>query len=631
MDLAAPLAQREWLETNALGGFAASTASGIHTRRYHGLLIAAQHPPGQRVALLSQLDETLVINGQRYELGAHQYPGVVHPRGFEYLTGFSDQPFPTWRYEIGDAVLEKSLFLVDGQNTLVVEYRLTGAAKAQLEIRPLVAFRDVHSLPHENAAFRPLLETAGPAVLALKPYPDQPALYFGHNAESIVPSGHWYRDFEYAIERERGLDCVEDLNQPFVLQFQLDHAATLVVATEPHTAAEAEGFRASESARRAQWKTPLQKAADQFLVRRAAGGWTVIAGYPWFTDWGRDTMIALPGLMLATGRHDAARDVLAGFAQSVSQGMLPNWFPEQGRPPEFNTIDASLWLFEAAQFYLDATGDRLFVERELYPALTEIVRWHLRGMRYGIRVDDDGLLAGGEEGVQLTWMDAKVGDHVITPRHGKPVEIQALWYNALRILQNLASLFGEPVARIRCAELADWAVLNFEPLFWNREAGCLFDVVDGQRADASIRPNQVFALSLTHPLLTGDRAHQVLAIVERELLTPMGLRSLAPSSLAYRARYEGTVAERDGAYHQGTVWPWLIGPFVRAYLRAHGDSTQAQAQARQWLQPLAQRIEATGQLCEIADGDAPHRDRGCPAQAWSVAEFARAWATATAE
>lgn len=622
---------REWLETNGLGGYALSTVTGIHTRRYHGLLVAALQPPGGRVHLLAKLEETLIVAGQRYELAANQYPGTVHPQGHRFLASFTTQPFPTWRYQAAGAVLEKSVFLVDGANTLVVEYRYQGPAHAQLELRPLVSFRDHHALTHENAGFRGTFEQAAPDVLSLKPYADSPTLFFGHNALGLVPTRHWYRNFNYAIERERGLEYEEDLFQPFVLQYTLDRAACLIASTEPLGTAGLSALREQERARRALLDSPLKKAADQFLVRRAGNGRTVVAGYPWFTDWGRDTMIALPGLMLATGRNNDARDILAGFAQATSQGMLPNWFPEAQRAPEYNTIDASLWFFEATQAYLDRTHDLAFVEREIYPVLKEIVRWHLRGTRFGIRVDDDGLLEGGAHGVQLTWMDAKVGDHVITPRHGKPVEIQALWYNALRILQNLASLLQDPVTRIRSAELADWLVRHFEPLFWNRDASCLYDVVQGDQADASIRPNQILALSLTHPLLTGDRAQQVLAVVERDLLTPMGLRTLAPSDASYRATYQGTVAQRDSAYHQGTVWPWLMGPFIHAYLRVHGHSAAARRQASQWLQPLAEQLNQTGQLCEIADGDPPPAPRGCPAQAWSVAEFARALAATQEE
>ena len=621
MNFADPAAQREWLETNGLGGFASGAVAGHHTRRYHGLLVAALRPPGDRMLLLSKVEETLVLDGLRHELGVNEFPGVVHPRGYELLQRFTADPFPTWHYRIGEAELRKQVFLVDGQNTVVIRYAWNGPARAQLEVRPLTAFRDYHSLGKENAQYRNAVATPGANVLELKPYEGQPALYFGHNAASVAPTGYWYRDFEYATERERGLDYREDLHQPFVLQYEIGQTARLIVSTEPHSAAQAESLEASERARRAAMADPLQRAAAQFFAVRA-GGATVVAGYPWFTDWGRDTMIALPGLMRITRRHDAAKEILAGFARFASQGTLPNWFPENGQQAEYNTIDAALWFFEATQAYLDATGDALFIQREIYPVLRSIVRWHLRGTRYNIHVEEDGLVTGGGEGVQLTWMDAKIGDWVVTPRTGKAVEIQALWYNALRILQNLASQFDDPVTRIRCAELADWMVRHFEPLFWNRELDCLYDVVDGEHYDASVRPNQVLAASLTHPLLTGERARQMLHVVEQELLTSMGLRSLSPRDLRYRPNYEGGVRQRDSAYHQGTVWPWLIEPFVKAHLRAYGHSAEARAQVATWLAPLEAHLAEHGQLPEIADGDAPHTPRGCPAQAWSVAALA---------
>jgi predicted glycogen debranching enzyme len=626
MNFAESASTAEWLETNALGGFAASTATGLNSRRYHALLTAALTPPGERMVLLSKVEETLIAAGERFQLSTNQYPGALHPTGFEFLDSFTPTPIPTWRFTAGGVTLTKRLFLVDGENTLVIEYSLDSPnAGVRLEVRPLVAFRGYHALTQENSGFRAQVDPAGPDVLCLQPYAGGPELFFGHNATAVIPTGHWYRNFEYSLERERGLDYREDLQQPFVLDFPLGSPATLVVSTSPQPAAGAALLFRRESQRRDALDTPVHRAADQFLVRRAEG-WTVIAGYPWFTDWGRDTMIALPGLMAATKRYDAARGILATFAQFTSQGMLPNWFPEDDRPAEYNTMDASLWFFEAVAAYYEATGDRTFVERDLYPVLKSIVHWHLRGTRYGIHVDDDGLLTGGADGVQLTWMDAKLGDWVVTPRRGKAVEIQALWYNALRILEGLALDFYDPVTRLRSAEMADWALRHFEPLFWNYGTDCLFDCVDGGNRDAAIRPNQVLAASLRHPLLTGDRAARMIAVVERELLTPMGLRTLSPRDPRYRAVYEGTPAERDSAYHQGTVWPWLIGPFIDAYLRVHERSAGAVAQAAAWLEPLREHLEREGQICEIADAEAPHRPRGCPAQAWSVAEFARAWA-----
>jgi predicted glycogen debranching enzyme len=366
----------------------------------------------------------------------------------------------------------------------------------------------------------------------------------------------------------------------------------------------------------------LERAAAQFVVQRGSGK-TIIAGYHWFSDWGRDTMIALPGLTLTTGRHPIARQILQEFASVMDQGMLPNRFPDSGDIPEYNTVDATLWFFEAARAYAEASGDYAFVRDTLYPRFKEAIEWHLRGTRYGIRVDSDGLLACGVPGVQLTWMDAKIGDWVVTPRHGKPVEIQALWYNALRITEDLARRFDDTGYQAFVRELADQARESFGAQFWNADASCLYDVVQGDQRDSSIRPNQIYAVSLPYAIVCPDKARMVVDTVERELLTPMGLRSLSPRDPNYRGRYEGDGAARDSIYHQGTVWPYLVGAFVDAYLKVHGAA--GRLRAVEILDHLrdAMRSYGLGQLAEIADGDAPHTPRGCIAQAWSIAELLR--------
>ncbi|MBC7911654.1 MAG: glycogen debranching protein, partial [Pyrinomonadaceae bacterium] len=369
----------------------------------------------------------------------------------------------------------------------------------------------------------------------------------------------------------------------------------------------------------------LTLAADQFIVARGSQK-TVIAGYHWFSDWGRDTMIALPGLALVTGRAEVARSILLEFARHVDKGMLPNRFPDAGVEPEYNTVDATLWFFEAVRALLDDTHDEKFVRDNLYDVLAEIIDWHVRGTRYGIRVDTDGLLAAGEEGVQLTWMDAKVGEWVVTPRRGKPVEIQALWYNALRVMEQLAHQFQDETRTGFYGEIAARARASFNQKFWHEEQGCLYDVIDGERRDASIRPNQIFAVSLPHTMLSKERARGVVCVVERDLLTPYGLRSLAQSDPQYRGRYAGDALSRDGAYHQGAVWAWLLGPFIKAYLKVHSEDTAAREKARAWLSPFQKHLSEAGlgQVSEIFDGDAPHAPRGCIAQAWSVAEILRA-------
>jgi predicted glycogen debranching enzyme len=625
---------REWLETNGIGGYASSTVSGMNTRRYHGLLVAATRPPVGRMVLLSKFEETVVVNGRRFELGCNRYPGVIHPRGYEYLADFRRDPLPVFTYEVEGLRLRKSLFMVHGENCTVLQYEFSGAGSGcLLELRPLIAFRDFHSTTHENGAINAALELA-PGFVICCPYHGCPDLHIAHTGGEVHAAGDWYRNFEYTMEEQRGLDFREDLFNPFVLTFDLerDSRPTIIASTEPsHTAQDAALLRDAEIHRRRHISTStdpfvhaLTQAADQFLVRRGAGS-TVIAGYHWFSDWGRDTMISLPGLTLTTKRFDEARGILLAFAEHVDRGMLPNRFPDAGETPEYNTVDATLWFFEAIRALGEHTDDYDFIHARLYDTLADIVAWHERGTRYGIQMDFDGLLMAGEPGVQLTWMDAKVGDWVVTPRHGKPVEIQALWYNALRTIEDLASRFGRAADAKRYAAMAAQAHINFGKAFWNESAGCLCDVVNGDARDASIRPNQLFAVSLHHSLLDTEQAAGVVSTVERHLLTPYGLRTLAPSDPQYRGRYEGDQWHRDAAYHQGTVWPWLMGPFVTAYRRVHGNSPESRDQATRWLADLRRHLEADGlgQLPEVFDGDPPHRARGCIAQAWSVAELLR--------
>src|SRR5712691_2900756 len=629
----------EWLETNGLGGFSSSTIVGLNTRRYHGLLTAATKPPVGRFVLLSKMEETLLINGRHYDLSANQYVGAVYPEGHRYLAEFRLDPFPRFTYRVKRIEIEKRVFMVHGENTVVIEYEirsLDSTLDCSLELRPLIAFRDYHRTTHHNQGLnRSVLADKGVASVA--PYAGLPTLYFGHNAEAVEESGNWYFNFAYPAEQDRGLDAHEDLFNPLVLRFPLRRGATacVIASTQPHEASEAPAMRRREIERRrgvvqrAPSADPLIQqltvAADQFIVRRGELN-SVIAGYHWFADWGRDTLTALPGLTLMTGRPDIARNILEAFAHSADKGMLPNRFPDAGESPEYNSVDAALWLFEAVRSYAHYTGDLAFVRKHLYSKLKEIVEWHLSGTRHGIRADSDGLLACGEPGIQLTWMDAKVGDWVVTPRTGKPVEIQALWYNALRILCDLAHEFGDAGLQTFLRELGDQARGSFDAQFWNAEAGCLYDVVNGEHHDPSIRPNQIFAVSLQYRMLPPEKERQVVEIVERELLTPMGLRSLSPRDPNYRPRYEGGVRERDSAYHQGTVWPWLIGPFISAYVKVHARSQAARQQAGLWLNRFGEHLQAAGlgQISEIADGDPPHEPRGCIAQAWSVAEVLRA-------
>jgi predicted glycogen debranching enzyme len=633
-------ASREWLETNGLGGFASSSIAGLNTRRYHGLLVAATKPPVGRMVLLSKLEETVIIDGEPFDLAANQYPGTIHPQGYRYLASFRIDPYPIFTYHVEGLEIEKSIFMVHGENTTVIDYRIrkAGEQSVALELRPLIAFRDYHSTAHENG-FLDGTVAAAPGLVRLQPYQGVPHLYLAHSHAEVEPASNWYHNFEYRIEQERGLDFREDLFNPCVLRFRLNAAAsaraTVIASTQEHRASEVDLLRSRELARRtavagtAPSDQPLVRqltlAADQYIVSRGEGK-TIIAGYPWFSDWGRDTMISLPGLTLTTGRYDIARDVLLAFAASVDQGMLPNRFPDAGEAPEYNTVDAALWYFEAVRAYLAHTGDYDFVREHLYPVLADIIAWHVRGTRHGIRVDPNGLLAAGEPGVQLTWMDAKIGDWVVTPRHGKPVEIQALWYNALRIMESLAHTFASEGERKRYNGMAEVAKWSFNRLFWNESAGCLYDVVNGGPPDPSIRPNQIFAVSLYHSMLSAERARAVVETVRRDLLTPFGVRSLAPSDPKYAPHYAGDPRSRDSAYHQGTVWPWLLGPFLTAYVKISNGSAESRQQAAGWLRALQEHLAecGLGQISEVFDAEPPFHPGGCPAQAWSVAELLRA-------
>lgn len=630
--------EREWLETNGLGGFASSTIIGLNTRRYHGLLTAATKPPVGRLLLLSKLEETLIVNGERFDLSANQYPGAVHPQGYQFLKEFRLDPFPVFVYEVAGVTLEKSVFLVHGENTTVVQYKRHRKSRAvkecRLEISPLVAFRDYHSTTHENTAINSQVESLE-GLATIHPYDDLPELHFAHNADAMSLTGYWYRSFEFQAERERGLDFKEDLFNHFTLNFDLGKStsASVIASTKRHDATEAEQLLKAEINRRKQLLSGVKRdalvealthAADQFIVARGDQK-TVIAGYHWFSDWGRDTMIALPGLTLTTGRYEIAKSILLEFAKHVDRGMLPNRFPDAGEEPEYNTVDATLWYFEAVRALLAHTNDYDFVRKHLYDTLKDIIAWHKKGTRYQIHVDGDGLLFAGEPGVQLTWMDARIGDWVVTPRIGKPVEIQALWYNALCVMDELATKFGDSSKAACFAQMAEQAKQNFKLQFWNESAACLYDVVDGDARDSSIRPNQIFAASLTHSMLDDDQGRQVVEAVERELLTPVGLRSLSPNDPNYIGIYQGDMRSRDGAYHQGTVWPWPMGAFISAYLKINKRSKPARKQARKWLDNLLPHLDEAclGQVSEIFDGDLPHKPRGCVAQAWSVAELLR--------
>ena len=630
------LLELEWLVTNGIGGYASSTVAGVNTRRYHGLLVAATRPPAGRRVLLASMVEELRIGDEVIGLSSAEYEdGSLDPQGWKFITGVKlVGTRPVVSFILGEYVVEKTVWMERGLNQTWVQYTLaSGPGSVELQLLPLVTNRDFHAETRSHEAGVSDAAISGDSIiLTLAGLPDLTVDLDGH--AEIDRFDDWFWNVAHRRERERGFEFVEDLMAPCVVRTRLDPGASFALTAylgrrQDHNASEslsAFDVRAQELLEEAAEPvdTPTQRlvlAADQFLVSRGSREiGTVIAGYHWFGDWGRDTMIALPGLTLATGRAESMRGILVEYASYVSQGMLPNRFPDDTGQPEYNTVDATLWWFEAVAAYLRATGDDSIL-RELLTPMVRVVDWHLRGSRYGIRVDsEDGLLFAGEAGSQLTWMDARAGDWVVTPRIGKPVEVNALWYSALRSLERWLGLAGFDASKTR--DLADRVSVSFRSRFWNEELGYLYDVVDGPDGDdSSLRPNQLFALSVSHPLLHGKLARSVVARVRDELLTPFGLRTLSPSDPKYAGKYGGGPLERDGAYHQGTVWPWLIGTYVDAHLHAFGTVRELDA----LLDELSAHLDdaGLGSIAEIFGGDVPHPPDGCVAQAWSVAEVLR--------
>jgi predicted glycogen debranching enzyme len=664
-DLAAA-ESREWLVTNGIGGFACGTLAGTLTRRYHGLLVAALPAPWHRTLLVSKIDEGVEYAGQSQALGANRWAsGVIDPDGYRYIERFRlEGTVPVWTFACADAFIEKRIWMEHGANTTYVQYTVVSASgPLKLAAKVLVNWRGYHCLTHASEGFISVQSADG--GLRVQAFAEAPPFYFRSAEAGVEPAHIWYRNYELAVERSRGLDHQEDhlLAGTFHAELRTGDSMTLVAGTDPaasldgktalqsrfsrdHTLIEQCARAHPEMAEWPAWIKQLILAADQLVVTcplaHLSGCSSVIAGYPWFGDWGRDTMIALPGLLLATGRAEIAAGVLRTYARFVDRGMLPNRFSDAGEAPEYNTVDAALWFFEAVRQYYAATHD-LSLGREIFPALEQIISEYSRGTRYNIHVDStDGLLYAGEPGVQLTWMDAKVGDWVVTPRVGKPVEVNALWLNALATQAKLAEALGESAAPYW--DLAAQARQGFQR-FWNASLNCCFDVIDGpmpaegvagdrggsmlrpagglEGNDASLRPNQILAVALEESPLTAEQQRAVVDICARELLTPFGLRSLSPQDPRYRGHYSGDQGQRDAAYHQGTAWGWLIGPFIHAFLRVTQDSKQA----RNFLAPfeIHLKVHGLGTASEIFDGDPPFTPHGCFAQAWTVAEVLRAW------
>ncbi len=620
----------EWLETNGLGGWASGTVSGANSRRYHGLLVAATHPPVGRMVMLSKLDEAIVIEEQRFELGANQYPGAIWPQGFQHLTSFERDLFPVFEYEVGDVRLRKTIAAIHGANTTVVLWEVLSAkGEFTLELLPLYACRDFHSLSHANDYIgHPYLFDEG--VFRTLNYQGCPELFISVPGSSFHEMKDWYYNFEYEEELQRGLDFKEDLftHGKFSVALRSKSKFGVIVSTDDPTGKNAFKLFQKEKKRREQLVAGylnenlkrLAFAADQFVVNRGRLK-TIIAGYHWFSDWGRDTMIALPGLCLVTKRFDDAKNILNAFAASVSEGMIPNRFPDFGEAPEYNTVDATLWFFHAIYQYHEYTGDKRFIHH-LVPVLKQIIEWHNKGTRYNIHIDTTGLIYAGVEGVQLTWMDAKVGDWVVTPRRGKAVEINALWYNALCIMAEFLELDEKFEEALDFKLKAEQARESFLKAFWFDEGGYLYDYI-GEERNTDFRPNQLYAISLPFSLLNEEQAKNVLDKVEEKLLTPRGLRSLSPDHADYKGHYGNSVWERDGAYHQGTVWSFLLGAYIDALIEVRGD--EGKEQAKNILTNFFQHLDEAGigSVSEIFEGDSPHRPCGCIAQAWGVAEVLR--------
>jgi predicted glycogen debranching enzyme len=619
----------EWLETDGLGGFSSSTVALANTRCYHAILNPAVHPPLGRMVLWASIDERVIRADGDLWLSTHRYPGVVQPEGYRRLVRFEARPFPRWTYEVPGGRLVRELFLVHGLGDAILSYTWQGPEPLAFGVRPMLAFRDHHAVVRRTADGR--VDQAAPDRLAISFRGDEPVLHLHAPGATYTPDSIWVLDEALPIETSRGLPDREDLWVPgeFALRLEPGRPAWIRAGITPDPASDYGDLRAREIQRREALRldfldtvpglSALAGAADQFLVRRGEKD-TVIAGYPWFTDWGRDTMIALPGLTLATGRPELARELILTFVSNMRDGLIPNRFPDEGEEPEYNTVDATLWLAVAIRHAWRATGDRGLLE-EVLPALREALRRHRTGTRHGIHVTEDGLLAAGEPGVQLTWMDAKVDDWVVTPRHGRPVEIQALWFNFLKIGEEIETALGKNPEPWRKG--ADRVEAAF-PVFWDAERGYLADVLRGDGSlDWSFRPNQLFALFLPYPLATPEQARSVLKLTREKLLTPRGLRSLDPADTEYEGHYGGNRRTRDAAYHQGTVWGWLHGPYLDAVLRYEGETgrTEARRVLAGWAEHLGEAC--LGQASEVFDGDAPHAPRGCPAQAWTVAELVR--------
>ena len=654
--------QKEWLITNALGGYASSTVLGINTRKYHGLLVAALHPPGDRTVCLEKLDEEISVGTAVYQLGANEFRDVFYPEGFRFLEEFSVSPFPKYAYDAGKVEVTKTLFLPHEKNAVITVYRVQNrnSVEAVLRITPTVTCRHFHLvLNKSDSSFRFAQKQNGVSETQLNFSLPKAAVSLRTTRGEFHELHNWIERLFYREEAKRGESSVDDGFQPGFFEVAVPpnsktefaflaaagpsgQQATEILDALGASSADVAGVFSEELQRQevllssfysahpavplSDWLSWVLLALDSFVVRGVGDTKSVIAGYHWFEAWGRDTFISLPGLMLVTGRFQEARDVLLGFNKFCTLGLIPNFLSDLSLVPSCNTVDATMWHVNAVLQYLKYTGDFEYVKDNLWDSLKEIMENHLQGTSFGIRVDEDGLLSHGP---RLTWMDAEVDDKAVTPRAGKAVEIQALWYNALRIMQLLATKFEEKKITESYALLGDKAKASFEGKFWNEEENCLFDALGESGPDASVRPNQVIAVSLDFIMLDNPRSRQIVDLVTREHLTPFGLRTLKRNDPKYRGTCAGGRWNRDQAYHNGTVWPWLLGPFTTAFLKTKGATAQNRAYAsKNFIETLfARQISEAclGTVNEIFDGDTPHAPRGCVSQAWSVAEPLRAY------
>ncbi len=624
----------EWLETNGLGGYASASVTGTNTRKYHGLLVAALHPPVGRTVLINKLDEQVEADNQLFELGTNQYPGSISPTGNQFMDIFEKDFFPSWQYKLPNGIIiSKTIACIYEQNTTVVIYKILKAkANFTFKLRPFATFRDYHTVRDSKENFNiHQLEIANDTI-SIKPVNAYPAANIKVSGATFKQDGIWFENMEYLREYDRGHQFRETLyaHGAFSIHAKEGDTIEVIMSTDDITTSATKLFE-KEKLRRENLLTPLKiideyttqltLAADQFIVKRGEDLKTIIAGYHWFSDWGRDTMISLPGLCLSTGRFEDAAKILRTFAKSVDMGMIPNRFPDLGEHPEYNTVDATLWYFVAIYQYCEAVGENTLAQKELWETLKDIISWHEKGTRYAIREESDGLISAGEPGVQLTWMDAKIGDWVVTPRIGKPVEINALWYNALMVMAHVAPANEKAYY----AAKAQKTKASFEATFWNASKNYLYDYVAPTYKDDCLRPNQLFAISLPFNLLNETEAKKVVAAVEKHLLTPVGLRSLSPDNSAYIPIYQGNQLSRDGAYHQGTVWSWLMGAYADAKLKT--DPINGPEKVRKIMLKAFKHLEeaGVGNVSEIFDGQAPYAPKGCIAQAWGVAEWLRVY------